>query len=415
MLEAHFRAIADEGDLPIVVYNVPSRTGTNVDADTFLRLATHPRIVAVKEASGNLEQIARICRDRPRHVAVLAGDDAWTLPLLALGGDGVVSVASNEIPGELVAPVRGGPRRRLGHGPPDPRTVAAALPRATSGAARTRCRSRQRSSLMGLLDSDAVRGAAAPARCRTGAQRWPPPCATSVSSKPPAAGSSPARERGRRWHDRVAPPRYRDDRRCRRGPSTAVDPETILDDLEAGRIRAAEPDPTAPSRMARSAGRQGGDPRPLRRPNGARLDGRAADCSATGPRVPPRDDLAGGPWRIVPGGTAIRRGAHLGTDVVVMPPSYVNVGAWVGDGTMVDSHVLVGSLRPDRRRGSISRAGVTVGGVLEPPGARPVIVEDDAFVGAGCALLEGVLVRAGRRHRCRRDADRDVPAVRPGP
>jgi 4-hydroxy-tetrahydrodipicolinate synthase len=103
MLEAHFRAIADEGDLPIVVYNVPSRTGANVDADTFLRLAQHPRVIAVKEASGNLEQIARICRDRPRDVAVLAGDDAWTLPVLALGGDGVVSVASNEIPGELVA------------------------------------------------------------------------------------------------------------------------------------------------------------------------------------------------------------------------------------------------------------------------------------------------------------------------
>lgn len=103
MLDAHFRAIADEGDLPIVVYNVPSRTGSNVDADTFLRLAEHPRVVAVKEASGNLEQIARICRDRPRDVAVLAGDDAWTLPVLAMGGDGVVSVASNEIPGELVA------------------------------------------------------------------------------------------------------------------------------------------------------------------------------------------------------------------------------------------------------------------------------------------------------------------------
>jgi len=103
MLEAHFRAIADEGDLPIVVYNVPSRTGSNVDADTFLRLADHPRVIAVKEASGNLDQIARICRDRPRDVAVLAGDDAWTLPVLALGGDGVISVASNEIPGELVA------------------------------------------------------------------------------------------------------------------------------------------------------------------------------------------------------------------------------------------------------------------------------------------------------------------------
>ncbi|MCI0582663.1 MAG: 4-hydroxy-tetrahydrodipicolinate synthase [Chloroflexi bacterium] len=103
MLEAHFRAVADEGDLPIVVYNVPSRTGSNVPADVFLRLAEHPRVVAIKEASGNLEQIATICRDRPRDVAVLAGDDAWALPVLALGGDGVISVASNEIPGEMVS------------------------------------------------------------------------------------------------------------------------------------------------------------------------------------------------------------------------------------------------------------------------------------------------------------------------
>jgi 4-hydroxy-tetrahydrodipicolinate synthase len=103
MLEAHFRAIADDGGLPVVVYNVPSRTGSNVDADTFLRLAEHPRVVAVKEASGSLDQIATICRDRPRDVAVLAGDDAWTLPVLAMGGNGVVSVASNEIPSEMVA------------------------------------------------------------------------------------------------------------------------------------------------------------------------------------------------------------------------------------------------------------------------------------------------------------------------
>jgi 4-hydroxy-tetrahydrodipicolinate synthase len=103
MLEAHFRAVADEGDLPIVVYNVPSRTGTNVPTDVFIRLAEHPRVIAVKEASGNLEQIAVICRDRPRDVAVLAGDDAWTLAVLAMGGDGVISVASNEIPGDMVS------------------------------------------------------------------------------------------------------------------------------------------------------------------------------------------------------------------------------------------------------------------------------------------------------------------------
>ena len=156
MLEAHFRAVADEGNLPIVVYNVPSRTGTNVPADVFLRLAEHPRVIAIKEASGNLEQVARICRDRPRDVAVLAGDDAWTLPMLALGGDGVVSVASNEIPGELVAlcdAARSGDwdgARRIHErwlplfvanfgGGPNPVPVKAAL------------------DLMGLLDGDAVR------------------------------------------------------------------------------------------------------------------------------------------------------------------------------------------------------------------------------------------------------------------
>jgi 4-hydroxy-tetrahydrodipicolinate synthase len=103
MLDAHFRAIADEGGLPIVVYNVPGRTGANVEADTFLRLAEHPRVVAVKEASANIEQIAVICRDRPRDVAVLSGDDAATLAVLAMGGDGVISVASNEIPDALAA------------------------------------------------------------------------------------------------------------------------------------------------------------------------------------------------------------------------------------------------------------------------------------------------------------------------
>jgi 4-hydroxy-tetrahydrodipicolinate synthase len=103
MLESHYRAVADEGGLPIVVYNVPSRTGSNVEAATLLRLADHPRIIAVKEASGNLDQIALICRERPRDFAVMAGDDAWTLPILALGGQGVISVASNEIPAEMAA------------------------------------------------------------------------------------------------------------------------------------------------------------------------------------------------------------------------------------------------------------------------------------------------------------------------
>lgn len=103
MLESHFRAVADEGGLPIIVYNVPGRTGVNVEAATLLRLAEHPRIVAVKEASANMDQIATILRDRPADFSVFAGDDTWTMPMLALGGDGVICTCANEIPGEMAA------------------------------------------------------------------------------------------------------------------------------------------------------------------------------------------------------------------------------------------------------------------------------------------------------------------------
>ena len=98
--------------------------------------------------------------------------------------------------------------------------------------------------------------------------------------------------------------------------------------------------------------------------------------------------------RVVPGGSAVRRGAHVAPGVVVMPPSYVNVGAHVGSDSMVDSHVLVGSCAQVGARVHLS-AAVQLGGVLEPGGARPVVVEDDAFVGAQCGLYEGVVVRSG--------------------
>jgi 2,3,4,5-tetrahydropyridine-2-carboxylate N-succinyltransferase len=97
--------------------------------------------------------------------------------------------------------------------------------------------------------------------------------------------------------------------------------------------------------------------------------------------------------RLVPGGSAVRRGAHIGREVVLMPPCYVNVGAFVGAGTMVDSHVLVGSCAQVGQRVHLS-AGVQVGGVLEPVGSRPVIVEDDVLVGGQCGLYEGVRVGA---------------------
>jgi len=95
---AHFRAIADTVDIPIVLYNVPGRTGSNVTAETTLELAENANIVAVKEASGNLAQITQIIRHRPHNFAVLSGDDALTLAVMAAGGDGVTSVTSNATP-----------------------------------------------------------------------------------------------------------------------------------------------------------------------------------------------------------------------------------------------------------------------------------------------------------------------------
>jgi 2,3,4,5-tetrahydropyridine-2-carboxylate N-succinyltransferase len=179
---------------------------------------------------------------------------------------------------------------------------------------------------------------------------------------------------------------------------------SLLADLEAGRRRAAWPDPAAPG---------GWRADPVTKAAILELfrDRRTRTWAAGGALrfrdrvgIPPRDVLAdpqalvatatGRPWRIVPGGTAIRVGTYLGPGIVVMPPSYVNVGAWIGEDALIDSHVLVGSCAQIGARVHLA-AGVTIGGVLEPPGARPVIVEDDAFVGAGCRLLDGVLVRRG--------------------
>jgi 4-hydroxy-tetrahydrodipicolinate synthase len=108
---AHFLAIADAVDLPIVVYNVPGRTGSNIEATTTLELAKHDRIVAVKEASGNVAQISDCIVGKPKGFAVFSGDDELTLPILALGGDGLISVVSNVVPKlmtELVRTARAG-------------------------------------------------------------------------------------------------------------------------------------------------------------------------------------------------------------------------------------------------------------------------------------------------------------------
>ena len=94
-MKAHFEAIADASPVPVILYNVPGRVGVNLQASTSVELAQHPNIVAVKEASGNLQQIMEILRDKPVDFDVLSGDDGITQPLMALGAQGVISVAAN--------------------------------------------------------------------------------------------------------------------------------------------------------------------------------------------------------------------------------------------------------------------------------------------------------------------------------
>jgi 2,3,4,5-tetrahydropyridine-2-carboxylate N-succinyltransferase len=96
--------------------------------------------------------------------------------------------------------------------------------------------------------------------------------------------------------------------------------------------------------------------------------------------------------RIVPGGTSVRRGSYIAKGVIIMPPSYINVGAFIDEGTMVDSHVLVGSCAQIGKKVHLSTA-VQIGGVLEPVGAAPVIIEDEAFIGAGAVIVEGIQVK----------------------
>jgi 4-hydroxy-tetrahydrodipicolinate synthase len=97
----HYEALSDSTSLPIVVYNVPGRTGVNVEPSTLVRLAGLRNVVAVKEASGNVSQMAEICTSVPEDFIVLSGDDVLTLPLMAIGGHGIISVASNEAPAEM--------------------------------------------------------------------------------------------------------------------------------------------------------------------------------------------------------------------------------------------------------------------------------------------------------------------------
>jgi 2,3,4,5-tetrahydropyridine-2,6-dicarboxylate N-succinyltransferase len=163
--------------------------------------------------------------------------------------------------------------------------------------------------------------------------------------------------------------------------------------LSAGEVRAAEPDPSAPSGWRVNTWVK----------RGILLGfkfGDIADMSADHGKWPffdkdtlplKRFDVQTG-VRVVPGGSTVRDGAYLGRGVICMPPMYINIGAWIGDGTLVDSHALVGSCAQIGARVHIS-AAAQIGGVLEPVGALPVIIEDDVLVGGNCGVYEGAIVK----------------------
>jgi 2,3,4,5-tetrahydropyridine-2-carboxylate N-succinyltransferase len=163
--------------------------------------------------------------------------------------------------------------------------------------------------------------------------------------------------------------------------------------LGRGEARAAEPDPASPTGWRVNAWVKQGILLGFRH-------GELADASMDHGRLPffDKDTLplkrldARAGVRIVPGGSAVRDGAFLGRGVICMPPTYVNIGAWVGEGSMIDSHALVGSCAQVGQRVHVS-AGAQIGGVLEPIGALPVVVEDDVLLGGLTGLFEGAIVK----------------------
>jgi 2,3,4,5-tetrahydropyridine-2-carboxylate N-succinyltransferase len=163
--------------------------------------------------------------------------------------------------------------------------------------------------------------------------------------------------------------------------------------LSSGEARAAEPDPAAPTGWRVNAWVKQGILLAFRA-------GDTIDASADHGRwpfydkdtLPLRRFAAGAGVRIVPGGSTVRDGAYLGRDVICMPPMYINIGAWVGDGTLVDSHALVGSCAQIGRKVHLS-AAAQIGGVIEPVGSLPVIVEDEVLVGGNCGIYEGAVVK----------------------
>jgi 2,3,4,5-tetrahydropyridine-2-carboxylate N-succinyltransferase len=161
------------------------------------------------------------------------------------------------------------------------------------------------------------------------------------------------------------------------------------DALNEGRVRAAEPDPRSASGWRVNAWVKKGILLGFRM--GVSIDMSVGELSFRDKDTYPLR-RAGSEVRVVPGGSSIRSGCYIGKGVVCMPPMFINVGAYVDDGTMVDSHALVGSCAQVGKNCHVSAAS-QIGGVLEPVGAMPVVVEDDVLIGGNCGVYEGTVVK----------------------
>jgi len=164
-------------------------------------------------------------------------------------------------------------------------------------------------------------------------------------------------------------------------------------ELAAGRVRAAEPDPSSPTGWRVNVWVK----------QGILLGFRFGDIIDMGigkgrwpffdkDTLPLKPVDAASGVRLVPGGSSVRDGAYLGQGIICMPPMYINIGAYVGDGTLVDSHALVGSCAQIGQRVHLS-AAAQIGGVIEPVGAMPVIIEDEVLVGGNCGIYEGAIIK----------------------
>jgi 2,3,4,5-tetrahydropyridine-2,6-dicarboxylate N-succinyltransferase len=167
----------------------------------------------------------------------------------------------------------------------------------------------------------------------------------------------------------------------------------LRQELSAGRIRAAEPDVSSPTGWRVNVWVKQGILLGFR-------FGDNVDMSIDHGRwpffdkdtMPVKELQLSNAVRVVPGGSSARDGSYLGTGVICMPPMYINIGAYVGDGTLVDSHALVGSCAQLGKRVHLS-AAAQIGGVIEPVGAMPVIVEDDVLIGGNCGVYEGAIIK----------------------